>query len=240
MIPAENFSLIECSCLPKGDGFLDKIFECIGPVIVGPSSSHTAGAAKIGIIARRLLGEDVKKATITLYDSFAKTAKGHGTDNAIVGGLLGFNVDDERLKTSLDIAREKDIDILFKYGVNAKHPNTVFIELTGVNGGQISVRGVSTGGGVVEICEIDKTEVSMKCELFTIYIKHEDKKGTVASVTKMLADSDINIANMNVYRDRKGGYAAMVIETDQCVHAEIKKKALKLDHIISASFINSI
>lgn len=196
---------------------MTNVFDIIGPIMIGPSSSHTAGAARMGNIARKLLGCEPKKAHIILYDSFAKTGKGHGTDKAIVAGILGFSPDDERLKNSFSIAEEVGLDIVFEDGGSCEyHPNTARIIL---EGDEASVDTViaSVGGGMINVLEINGMAVSIKAELCTTIIFAQDVRGTIANTAKVFTNYGINIAFMQVFRFEKMGNAIMVFETDQPV-----------------------
>ena len=190
------------------------IFDIIGPIMIGPSSSHTAGAVKLGNVARTLLGSAPVKASITLYGSFAKTGKGHGTDKAILAGICGYSMDDPGIRTIFD---ECPIEYEFKYSENKEfHPNTAEIELTD---GKMSVevRGASIGGGRIEIQEVDKMAVSFSGDFNTLIIFHYDRKGIIGKITTWLSDNGINIAFMRVFRLDKDDRAVSVIETDQKV-----------------------
>ena len=197
-------------------------FDIIGPVMVGPSSSHTAGAVRLGQFARALLAEQPVRAAIGLCGSFARTGYGHGTDKAILAGLLGFTPDDERIPLSRELAGAAGLvftlDSLQLEGV---HPNTAVIELWGKSGRQVSMRGASTGGGRVRVEAINGLEVSFCGEYATLVIRHLDAPGIVADVTRLLSVRRINIANMRVFRSHRGGPAVMVIETDQAIPADL-------------------
>ena len=170
------------------------IFDIIGPIMVGPSSSHTAGAARIGLIASRILGEPLKKAHITLYGSFAKTGKGHGTNRALAAGLMGYAPDSEIIRTALETAKEKGIDIAFSLSNEvAGHPNVAKIDAEGVNGTKVSVVGRSLGGGRVMITEIDGYDVEINGEEYTFLTRHHDVPGIVADVSAIMALSLIHI-----------------------------------------------
>lgn len=191
------------------------LFDLIGPVMIGPSSSHTAGAARIGLTARMLLGEDVTRAEIGLHGSFAKTYRGHGTDRAIVGGLMGMNVDDERLRDSLTLAREAGISVHFQQiNVRGAHPNTVRLTVTGVSGRMLVVEAASVGGGNIEVHKIDGLGVNFTGKENTLIIRHTDVMGAIASITGTLARNNVNIANMQGYRRQQGGEAMIVMELD--------------------------
>ncbi|MBR3765455.1 MAG: L-serine ammonia-lyase, iron-sulfur-dependent subunit beta [Clostridia bacterium] len=191
------------------------LFDLIGPVMIGPSSSHTAGAARIGLTARMLLGEKIVRAEIGLHGSFAKTYHGHGTDRAIVGGLLGMPVDDERLRESLQIAREWGLTYSF-YIINIRgaHPNTVRVTITGESGAVLTMEAASVGGGNIEVHRLDGLQVNFTGKENTMIIRHVDIPGAIANVTGVLARQGLNIANMQGYRREAGGDAMIVIELD--------------------------
>lgn len=191
------------------------LFDLIGPVMIGPSSSHTAGAARIGLTARRLLGEELVRAEIGLHGSFAKTYRGHGTDRALVGGLMGMQVDDERLRESLTIAREAGISVHFQHIViRGAHPNTVRLTVTGKSGRVLVIEAASVGGGNIEVHKIDGLGVNFTGKENTIIIRHVDTPGAIAAVTGTLARKHVNIANVQGYRRELGGDAMIVMELD--------------------------
>lgn len=200
------------------------IFDVLGPIMIGPSSSHTAGAAKLGLIARQLLGSEPRFAEITLYNSFARTYKGHGTDRAIIGGILGMKPDDENLKNSFEIAKEKHLDFKFKLQMRAPklHPNTARIKLTDENENSIEMVGCSIGGGRIEIIEVEGFKVSFSVDTHTIVIIADDIPGSIAHISGAIAEKRINIANMFVSREEK--LANMIIEVDQDVPNETLEK----------------
>lgn len=191
------------------------LFDLIGPVMIGPSSSHTAGAARIGMTARLLLGEEVVRAEIGLHGSFSKTYRGHGTDRAIVGGLMGMSVDDERLRESLDLAREAGMTVIFQQVVlRGAHPNTVRMTVTGTSGKILSMEAASVGGGNIEIHRLNGMGVNFTGKENTLIIHHADTPGAIAKVTSVIASHNLNIANMQGFRRRAGGDAIMVLELD--------------------------
>ena len=191
------------------------LFDLIGPVMIGPSSSHTAGAARIGLTARMLLGEKIIRAEIDLHGSFAKTYHGHGTDRAIVGGLLGMPVDDERLRDSLSIAREWGLAYTFRMvNIRGAHPNTVRVHITGEHGSVLTMEAASVGGGNIEVHRLDGLQVNFTGKENTLIIRHVDIPGAIANVTGVLAGHGLNIANMQGYRREVGGDALIVIELD--------------------------
>ena len=193
------------------------IFDVIGPAMVGPSSSHTAGACRIGQAARRLLNEPVAKADILLHGSFATTGKGHGTDKALAGGLMGFSVDDPRIRDALTLAADQKLMIRFAtidLGPDA-HPNTVRLLLSGISGKKLAITACSVGGGRIEIREIDGLKAVFSCDHPTLIVQNDDAPGEIAKVTSVLADKGINIATMQLDRDNRGGHAVCVFELDQ-------------------------
>ncbi|MCJ0588572.1 L-serine ammonia-lyase, iron-sulfur-dependent subunit beta, partial [Enterococcus cecorum] len=180
------------------------VFDIIGPVMVGPSSSHTAGAARIGKIVRTIFGEQPESVDIFLFESFAKTYRGHGTDIALVGGLLGMEPDDERLSDSLKIAHENGMEVLFvPKKEKAEHPNLVKMLLK-KGKRQMTVTGISIGGGNIQISELDGFKISLTMGTPTIITVHQDVPGIIAQVTKLLSDMNVNIGTMTVARESKG------------------------------------
>ncbi|MBP1969103.1 L-serine dehydratase [Virgibacillus natechei] len=213
------------------------VFDIIGPVMIGPSSSHTAGAARIGKAARNLFGKEPKWAKIHLYESFAKTYKGHGTDFALAGGLLGFETDDTRMSKALEIASEKGVKIEFvEDSAKADHPNTARL-IIGNDTERLELSGISIGGGKVEITELNGFELRLSGNYPAILIMHNDRFGAIASVTKILAKHEINIGHMEVNRKDVGEEALMVIEVDQNVEDPVLKELECADHIIQISKI---
>ena len=195
-----------------------ELFDVIGPVMVGPSSSHTAGAVRIGYVAGELLGEQVKEAKILLYGSFLDTGKGHGTDRALVAGLLGMKPDDYKIADSLELARQRNIHIEFgEARLTEAHPNTAELILAGESGNAIDVVGESVGGGKINIAKIDGIDTNFSGECPTLIVHNLDQPGHVSEVTSMLAHKSVNIASMQLYRSHRGGRAVMVVECDQAV-----------------------
>ena len=200
------------------------LFDILGPIMVGPSSSHTAGAVKIGFVSRKLLGEPVKKAKILLYGSFLATGKGHGTQLAIVAGLLGMRPDDSRIPHSLDIAREDGIDISFgEADLKDAHPNSVLLSLIGISGKEMEIVGESIGGSRISIAKIDGLSANFSGDYPTLIVHNQDQPGHVAEITSMLSHKAINVATLNLYRASRGGNAVMVVECDQ----EIPKESIQ-------------
>ncbi len=214
-------------------------FDIIGPVMVGPSSSHTAGAVRIGYISRRLLGEPLREAGILLHGSFMATGKGHGTDRALVAGLLGMHPDDVRIPQSLEIAQEKQVTIRFG-GIELQdaHPNSVQLELTGESGRGLVIVAESLGGGRICIRKMDGLETNFSGEYPTLIVHNLDQPGHVTEVTSMLGHKSVNIATMQLYRAHRGGNAVMVIECDQEVPGESIEWLAHLEGIIKVTYLS--
>lgn len=194
------------------------LLDIIGPVMVGPSSSHTAGACRLGLLARGLVGGTPDRARIELHGSFARTGEGHGTDKAVVGGLMGFRPDDERLRTALDIAEREGLDYRFEKTTLGEegevHPNTVRFTLE--RGDRKSVMtGSSLGAGRVVVSEIDGYPVEVTGSYHTILLVAEDMKGSIAAIATVLSAFSLNIATLRVSRRQRGGDAFMVWEIDE-------------------------
>lgn len=206
-------------------------FDIIGPVMIGPSSSHTAGAARIGRVARTLFGKQPKKAIISLYGSFAKTYRGHGTDVAVVGGILDFDTDDERIPASLTIAEEAGMDVSFTIEDTVMdHPNTVKIRLFDEDK-ELELVGISIGGGTIEITELNTFKLKLSGENPAILVVHNDVFGIISSVSTVLANHEINIGHMEVSRKEKGQMALMVIEVDQKIQSHVMKEIEGLENV---------
>jgi len=207
------------------------VFDIIGPIMIGPSSSHTAGAARIGRVARSLFGREPKWAKISLYESFAKTYKGHGTDVALVGGLLDFDTDDKRIIEALNIAKERNIQVEFiEETATAEHPNTARI-LIGDEKGELELVGISIGGGKIEIIELNGFQLKLSGHHPAILVVHNDRFGAIAAVSNILGSHEINIGHMEVSRKEKGKMALMTIEVDQNIDESIIEEISKLPNI---------
>ena len=216
------------------------IFDILGPVMVGPSSSHTAGAVRIGLITRRLLGEKVKTARIGMYGSFAATGKGPGTDRALVAGLLGMEPDDIRIPASFELAKQEQMEFqIEEISLSGAHPNTAVLNVEGISGRKLEVQASSLGGGRIMINRLDGIEVNCTCEMPTLIVHNIDQPGLVAKVTSMLFESNINIANMSLYRDRRGGIAVMVIEADKEIPKEMLGWLEQQEGIKKVTYINA-
>lgn len=217
------------------------LFDVMGPVMVGPSSSHTAGAVRIGRIARRLLGEDTPvSAQIALSGSFAATGHGHGTDRAIVAGLLGMQPDDERIAVSFDAARDEGMAVTFaRASLSGEHPNTAQLELTGRSGKTLSIVASSLGGGRIMVVEMNGLRANFSGDLPTLIVQNRDQPGHVSEVTSMLAHKGVNIATMQLYRDYPGGNAVMIIETDKAVPPEGIQWLERSEGITRVTFVDA-
>lgn len=192
------------------------VFDLIGPVMIGPSSSHTAGAVRLGRVLFDLLGAPPRSVVFELHQSFARTGSGHGTPQALMAGLLGMRPDDERIPRSLGMARETGILYEFRdVDLKDAHPNSVRISAVAPDGSCRSLQGSSIGGGVIRVTSIDDLSVDFSGEFPTLVLLHEDRVGMIAEVTRVLAESRVNIANMRVYRSYRSGLVATLIETDQ-------------------------
>ena len=202
-------------------------FDIIGPKMIGPSSSHTAGAAKLSRLARKIAGDDVYSAVVTLYGSFAETGKGHGTDKALAAGLLGMDSDDERLRFSILLAQEAGINIDFIYSdEETEHPNHVKIQITSSKGKVTTVEGDSVGGGNVVITSINDMPVKLTGEYPALIVHYIDRPGVISIVTNLLANDKINVAFMRVFRVGKREDACMVVETDSPINKDIVDKIM--------------
>ena len=215
------------------------VFDILGPIMIGPSSSHTAGAARLGKIARSIAGSDIVEVTFLLHGSFAKTYKGHGTDRALVAGILGMEPSDERLRNSIDIAKDAGIKFLFKEAdLGDVHPNTVKFIMRTTNDKYCEVMGSSIGGGSIQIIEVNDNEVDFTGMYETLIVTHKDAPGVINSVTSILYSENINVAFMRVFRHHKGQEATMIFEMDNKVSDELIKKIENIElvhNIISIS-----
>ncbi|MFO7886872.1 MAG: L-serine ammonia-lyase, iron-sulfur-dependent subunit beta [Eubacteriales bacterium] len=217
---------------------VNSIFDVIGPIMIGPSSSHTAGAARLGRIARYAAQKDIEKVVVYLHGSFAETGEGHGTKKAIAAGLLGMEPYDDRLKNSLEIMKEKNIHIEFgKKNLKTVHPNTTMISIETSKGEIVKVTGSSIGGGAVIVTNINGFEVEITGEYYTIITKHIDAKGVIRDVANILAEESVNIANMKVIRSHSKKEASMIIETDETVEIQVIDKIKKMEKMLDLIYI---
>jgi L-serine dehydratase len=211
------------------------VFDMIGPVMIGPSSSHTAGVVRIGRAARKVLGERPDRVEVTFYNSFARTYEGHGSDRAIIAGLLDYNTDDVRIKEALDLAIREGLEYRFKSVGNAStlHPNTVRVVMTTADR-EMEVVGESKGGGLINISEVNGFKADFSASLHTLIIFAADMKGSVAFIANVVAHDDCNIATMSVSRKGKNDLACLVIEMDSGL------KPVTLDYLKSLKWVIEI
>jgi L-serine dehydratase len=211
------------------------VFDMIGPVMIGPSSSHTAGVVRIGRAARKLLGDMPGEAEIIFYNSFARTYEGHGSDRAILAGLMDFKTDDKRIKESIDLAKDAGLHYTFKSVGNAStlHPNSVRLKLKS-GPREIEVLGESKGGGLINIAEVNGFKADFSASLHTIIFFADDVKGSIAFIASVLAHDDCNIATMSVSRKGRNDLACQVIEMDSGI------KPVTFDYLKSLSWVKEV
>ncbi|MDO4289085.1 MAG: L-serine ammonia-lyase, iron-sulfur-dependent subunit beta [Eubacterium sp.] len=212
------------------------VFDIIGPNMIGPSSSHTAGALRIALLAQKMMRGRIVRADFTLYGSFARTYRGHGTDKALAAGILGFGTEDYRIREAFHYAEAQGVACHFHADTDTEvaHPNTVAIDLTDEAGETMRVVGESIGGGAAVIREINGVEIALSGEYNTILIKQMDKPGVLAHITKCLSDYDINIAFTKLYREKKGELAYTIIETDEDIEGAVLRAIAAAPNILSA------
>ncbi|HNW86603.1 MAG TPA: L-serine ammonia-lyase, iron-sulfur-dependent subunit beta [Candidatus Limiplasma sp.] len=214
------------------------MFDIIGPVMIGPSSSHTAGAARIGKIARLLLGGEPVEANIGLWGSFQKTYRGHGTDRALIGGLLGMEVDDVHLRDSQAFARQAGLNVTF---YNAKlrnaHPNTVVMEIANAEGRRIRLQAASVGGGEIVIQSVDGLDTDISGHANTLVLTYRDTSGMIARISGQVAESRLNIATMRVSRCAAGGEAMVTLEIDGVADAALIARLSALKDVYHVSYL---
>jgi L-serine dehydratase len=216
------------------------VFDIIGPVMIGPSSSHTAGAVRIGRTGLAILGEEVRRAGIGLAGSFAQTYRGHGTDRALIAGLLGMFPDDERIRDSFDTARERGLEFtISEVKIPRSHPNTVRLHLAGGSGKECALQGASIGGGNILIQSVNDMETEFSGEADTLIIAHKDMPGMIALVTSLMAEREANIGNFKLNRPHKGFQAVMTLEIDGPLDAGTVEKLRGLPHIDSVVYLRA-
>ena len=209
------------------------LFDILGPVMVGPSSSHTAGAVRIGLMARALLGQEPVRARLLLHGSFASTGEGHGTHRALIAGLLGLSPDDSRVPDSFALAGERGLEFTFGTCVlRDVHPNSVLIQLEGAQGGALEVGASSPGGGRIQVFRLDGLSTSFTGELPTLVVHNSDQPGCVSQVTGVLAGHGMNVATLQLNRGNRGESAVMVIECDQPIPEEVAHEVRDLPGIL--------
>lgn len=214
------------------------IFEILGPVMVGPSSSHTAGAVRIGYVCRKLMGEKIVTADIELYGSFLLTGKGHGTPQAIVAGLLGMTPDDARIPDSFEIAKAQGLKFTIgEAKLKEAHPNSVLLKLTGKSGKELEVIGESLGGSIINIAQIDGLPANISGDYPTLIASNMDVPGMVAKVSEVLFEAKINIAQMHLYRASRGKNSVLIAECDQEIENKTLNDIRDLDGIMKVSYL---
>lgn len=214
------------------------IFEILGPVMVGPSSSHTAGAVRIGYVCRKLMGEKIVTADIELYGSFLLTGKGHGTPQAIVAGLLGMTPDDASIPDSFEIAKTQGLKFTIgEAKLKEAHPNSVLLKLTGESGKELEVIGESLGGSIINIAQIDGLPANISGDYPTLIASNMDVPGMVAKVSKVLFEAKINIAQMHLYRASRGKNSVLIAECDQEIEDKTLNDIRDLDGIMKVSYL---
>ena len=217
------------------------VFDIIGPVMIGPSSSHTAGAARIGRVAGALLGAPAVRADILLHGSFAATYRGHGTDKALIAGILGMKPDDDRLRHSPALAREAGLEVHIATGhIEGAHPNTARVDLSAADGRSISVQGASVGGGNILVTRVNGMEVAFTGQFTTLIVLHRDAPGTIAAVTECMGQQGINICNFRLARQQKGGAAVMTIEVDGGLDRSVNDRIRALPNIIGSTMLEPV
>jgi len=215
------------------------LFDIIGPNMIGPSSSHTAGACRLGYVAHKLARGSIKQVTFFLHGSFAQTYRGHGTDKALLGGILGLLPDDERLREAYALAEDRRLEFAFvatDLGAD-QHPNTVRVEITKDDQQTMRILGSSIGGGNIMITEIDGVTLAFTGEYPTLVIPHQDRPGTVGRVTSLLGQRGVNIAGMRVYRQQKGENAYMIIEADSAIPDEVLQEIRRIENVMNAFLV---
>jgi L-serine dehydratase len=216
------------------------IFDIIGPVMIGPSSSHTAGAVRIGKVSRQILGENVARAEIGLAGSFARTGRGHGTDRALLAGLMDMDTDDDRIKDSFAAAQAQGLEYHFsEVKIPHSHPNTVKLHLTGKNGKECAVQGSSIGGGNINITSVNEMETEFSGGSDTLIIAHKDMPGMIAAVTSLMAEHGVNIGNFKLNRPHKGFQAVMTVEIDGAMDQATIGKLRAMPHIDSVVYLRA-
>lgn len=217
------------------------VFDIIGPIMIGPSSSHTAGAARLAKVAASIAGGRIKKVEFLLHGSFSETYKGHGTDKALAAGILDMEPWDENIKNSLEKAEEKGIEIVFTPAdLGDVHPNTVRFIITKDDGSVSMITGSSIGGGNILIFDIDGQAVEFTGERPTLLTRYRDLPGVISKISSILYEENMNIANMRVYRNEKGKMANMTLETDSIITEDAMNKIRKITEIDNVKFINPI
>ena len=217
------------------------VFDMIGPIMIGPSSSHTAGVARLACTARNLLGEVPKKVTIMFYNSFARTYQGHGSDRAVIGGILGYRADDPRIRDSLHIAKKQGLYFEFKtipHAINY-HPNTLRLLLQGPKT-FVNMLGVSIGGGNISVLEINGFNTRFSVNTYTLVLFSTDVRGNIAHISSVLAYEKCNIASMTVARKGRHQTTCLVIEIDTALRSEVYEYIRKIHWVRSMRYLTPL
>ncbi len=218
-----------------------RVFDLLGPIMVGPSSSHTAGAVRLGLMAGKILATKIREARILLHGSFAQTGKGHGTHLALVAGLLGMNPDDEQIKNALQLAEGYGLNISFEeVDLGQVHPNSVKFELIDIDNRTATIVGSSLGGGKVTINEVNEFQVQFTGEYFTLIVVYTDYPGMIAEITTKVASAGVNIAQMKVSREGRGQKALTVIETDEVISDYLIEQIKELPKIERVMYLGQL
>lgn len=216
-------------------------FDILGPIMIGPSSSHTAGAARLGKVALYIAASKFNRVDFILQGSFAKTYKGHGTDKALVAGILGMEPHDENLKYSLDLIKDHDIEINFSEAdLDVSHPNSVKFVFHHLDGTTTDIVGSSIGGGNIVIKRIDGYKTSINGNYPTVFIQHTDQTGVISNVSRLLSNAGINIASMKVKRKSRGSQASIILEADNKIPEELVEKLSMLPGVNSVRAIRPV
>lgn len=217
------------------------VFDVLGPNMIGPSSSHTAGTAVIAFLAQKMINGPLQEVEFTLYGSFAKTYQGHGTDRALLGGIMGFATDDTRIRHSFEIADERGLRYHFITDETDTdiYPNTVDIKMKGTSGRMMTIRGESLGGGKVRIVKINQVQVDFSGEYSAVIVIHQDKPGVVAHITKCLSDRGVNIAFMRLFRESKGNTAYTIVESDDRLPEDVTESLRENHHVNDVMIVQS-
>ena len=216
-------------------------FDIIGPIMIGPSSSHTAGACRIGNYARAVLGEEPMNVTIRFSGSFRTTYKGHGTDKALIGGLLGYKTDDIRIRDSLElIKKDKRNFQIIEEDIELAHPNTALITMRKKNGETVSLQGASVGGGNILITKINNVDVSINGLYDAIIVGHKDIPGMIYKITKVLFEHNININSLTLHRTSKHGDAVVIIEVDNQLDKSVENYLIDIENVTNVSILSAL
>lgn len=216
-------------------------FDVLGPNMIGPSSSHTAGAVAIALLARKMISGKIASVQFTLFGSFAKTYRGHGTDRALLGGIMGFETDDERIRDSFAIANERGL--AFSFSTNETdtdvHPNTVDICMKNEEQEVMTVRGESLGGGKIRISRINGVEVDFTGQYSAVIVAHKDRPGVIAHITKCLTDCNVNIAFLKLFREDKGATAYSIVESDEKLPLVVIDEINANEHVYNTMLVQA-